>query len=130
VRETAAVGPEYAVQVDGEWQLVGSRCTQCGTAFVPIAATCASCGSRSLETAHLGGPGTVYTRTTVGFGPPGFDAPYGLAWVDLPSGARAFGQLANPEEVAIGDTVEIEVGVIRHDADGTAVLGHVFRKRG
>jgi uncharacterized protein len=130
VSEAATIGPEYAVQVDGDWRLVGSRCTACGMTFVPTAATCASCGSRSLEAAQLGGPGTVYTKTTVGFGPPGFEPPYGLAWVDLPAGARAFGQLADPDEVEIGDTVDVDVGVIRHNADGTAVLGHVFRKRG
>jgi uncharacterized OB-fold protein len=128
VSDAGATGPEYAAQVDGEWQLIGSRCSDCGTTFVPRAATCAACGSRSLARAHLGGPGKVYTKTTVGFGPPGFDPPYGLAWVDLPAGARAFGQLADPEQVQIGDTVELDVRVIRHDPDGTAVLGHVFRK--
>jgi uncharacterized OB-fold protein len=128
--EAATTGPEYAAQVDGEWQLVGSRCTDCEAVFFPPAATCASCGSRSLVTAHLPGPGVVYTKTTVGFGPPGFEPPYGLAWVDLPAGARAFGQLVDSEKVEIGDTVDLDVRVVRHDTDGTAVLGHVFHKTG
>jgi uncharacterized OB-fold protein len=79
---------------------------------------------------QLGGSGTVYAKTTVGLGPPGFDPPYGLAWVDLPDGPRAFGQLDHPDDVEIGDSVELVVRVIRHDTDGTAVLGHVFRKAG
>ena len=125
---SAAIGPEYAVQVNGEWQLVGSRCVPCGASFFPQVTTCAACGSRTLETAHLGGPGTVYTKTTVGYGPPGFDPPYGLAWIDLPAGARAFGQLEDPDQVAIGDRVELFVRVVRHDSNGTDVLGHAFRK--
>jgi uncharacterized OB-fold protein len=124
----ATRGPEYAEQVNGAWHLVGSRCTSCASTFFPQATTCATCGSRSLEVTHLSGRGTVYTKTTVGFGPAGFEPQYGLAWVDLPEGARAFGQLDDPDTVAIGDEVELIVRVIRLDPDGTPVLGHAFRK--
>jgi hypothetical protein len=39
---------------------------------------------------------------------PGFETPYVIAWIDLPEGARAFGNvLGPPEEVRIGAAVQV-----------------------
>jgi len=120
--------PEYAELSNGEWFLVGSRCTECGSKFFPETLICADCTSRAMERTHLAREGTVYTKTTVALAPEGFEAPYGIAWVDLPDGPRAFGQLEDSDNVAIGDRVVVTVGVIRRNRDGRAVAGHRFRK--
>lgn len=125
---TVGSNTEWIEYTTDGWRLVGSRCTACGAVFFPAATACADCAARGMERTLLHGDGTVVQKTTIGIAPPGFEAPYGLAWVDLDAGPRAFGQVDDPSEVKIGDRVTLAPGTVWRQKDGTPVIGHRFRK--
>ena len=63
--------------------------------------------------------------------PPGFQAPYVVAYVQLDKGPRIFAQIsALPEEVSLGQEVELELGPIAHDDQGNTLIGYKFRPVG
>jgi uncharacterized OB-fold protein len=66
--------------------------------------------------------GTVYSCTTIHRGFPGFDTPFTVAWVDLPSGERALATAKDrlDELLRPGDVV-----VVEHDDDRDVLT---FRK--
>ena len=115
-------------QVGQSWRLVGSRCEQCDWPSFPPVAVCARCLSTNQLRVPFGPVGRIHSVTTVAMAPPGFAAPYRLAWVDFDEGVRVFGQVVMSENgVGVGDPVEVTAAVVRHDADGTEVWGHSFR---
>jgi uncharacterized OB-fold protein len=63
--------------------------------------------------------GTVYACTTIHRGFPGFETPFTVAWVDLPSGERALATAKHrlDESLRPGDSVAIE-----HDADRDVLM--------
>ena len=76
------------ISADGQSvRLVLGSCSSCGSRFFPPLERCAHC--LSAETDHVLSEerGVVYSATTVDLGPPGFKAPYRLAYVDI-SGVR------------------------------------------
>ncbi len=110
--------------------LVGSRCPTCGAHFFPARQVCSRCLS-DLETVALSGRGTIYTYTVIHQGPPGFQAPYLLAYVDLPEGVRVLGQVEGPPEQArIGSEVELVLVPQGQDQEGREVVGFRFRPTG
>jgi uncharacterized protein len=122
------LAPDLIEKVDRGWQLVGSKCEQCGARYFPRTTVCASCLGRDVSRVHLSAKGRLYTLTTVAMAPPGFSAPYRLGWVDLDDGPRVFGQVipADSDEPRIGDVLTVAASVIRTDPDGTPVYGHAF----
>ena len=117
------VGPEGG-------RLRGSRCPACGAHFFPPREICSRCLGE-LEAVALSGRGTVYTYTVIHQGPPGFEAPYVLAYVDLPEGVRVLGQVeVAPEEARIGTEVELTLTTLGRDGDGREVVGFRFRPTG
>lgn len=92
-------------------ELVVQRCTACGTRVHLPAADCPRCGGE-LAFEPVSGEGVVHTFTVVhrSFVPEfAGREPYVLAWVDLPEGVRAFGQVVRcpPEDVRIGMPVRV-----------------------
>lgn len=92
-------------------ELVVQRCTGCGRWVHLPADDCPSCaGELVFEAASC--DGVVHTFTVVHRSfVQEFQGrePYVLAWVDLPEGVRAFGQVVRcpPEEVRIGMPVRV-----------------------
>ncbi|MEV2270022.1 Zn-ribbon domain-containing OB-fold protein [Nonomuraea africana] len=93
-------------------ELVIQRCTACERRVHLPAVECPWCGGADLPFEPVSGEGVVHTFTVVhrsfvkefsGRGP------YVLAWVDLPEGARALGQVVDcpPERVRIGMQVRV-----------------------
>ncbi|NUW40596.1 Zn-ribbon domain-containing OB-fold protein [Nonomuraea rhodomycinica] len=93
-------------------ELVVQRCTDCGRRVHLPEAACPWCGGGGLVFEPVSGDGVVHTCTVVhrSFAP-GYRGrePYVLAWVDLPEGARVFGQVVGcaPDEVRIGMPVRV-----------------------
>jgi len=123
------VADDIVEHVDGRWHFVGVECSGCGAHFFPKVQICSLCLSRELTRVHCARTGRLHSFSTVRMAPPGFAAPYRLAWADLDDGVRAFGQLvpADGSEPPVGAPVEVDVVVVRRDADGTEVFGPAFR---
>lgn len=108
----------------GGGRLIGARCPACGAHFFPRRELCSRCLGH-LEPVALSGRGTVHTFTVIHQAPPGFEAPYVLAYVDLPEGVRVLGQLEG--EPAIGAQVELVLRTVGQDDQGRRVVGFRFR---
>jgi len=81
------------------------------------------------ERVALSRRGTVYSYAIVRQTQPGFQAPYILAYVDLPEGIRLLTQLTGVSEnkLSIGMDVELVLEPVRHDGDDTEIIGFKFR---
>lgn len=103
-----------------EDKLMGTRCKNCGTIFLPPRSLCIRCYGTQMEWLEMPGKGKLVTFTCIAVGLPsmieeGFDRenPYCSGVVELREGlridARIMGIDANqPETVTIGSSVTIE----------------------
>jgi uncharacterized OB-fold protein len=110
--------------------LIGHRCRQCGQFFFPQRSICPDCfEDGTLEQVRLSRRGRLYTFCIVERGPIGFEAPYGVGYVDLPEGLRIYSLLTEKrfECLKIGMEMELVVGPIRKDSQGNEVIGYQFR---
>ncbi len=121
--------------------LVGGSCLHCGTTTFPTQAACPRCTRTTMREVALATRGTLWTWTIQGFEPKspyagdGPFAPYGVGYVELAAladGAAAVLvesrlTVADPEELHIGDEVELVIVPFRHDADGRELVTFAFR---
>lgn len=108
--ETVPMGvpPESAQLVRGADEILGAlgaRCVDCGTINTPpsIHPHCISCGSTKFVLEPIARHGVVHTYVVNHTMPAPFQAPLGLAVVDLDDGARVMCQV-------IGDSHDLEIG--------------------
>jgi uncharacterized OB-fold protein len=117
---------------DGRPKLVGSRCRETGQVFWP-AEIMNPITHRfgTLEPAEIDGAGRIVSFTIVARGLPGFTSPYALAAITLDAGPTVIAQLEawQEHELAIGQSVDLVIGTIRTEKDGTKVVGPKFRPR-
>jgi len=89
-----------------------SRCERCHSVMYPAKQTCSICGNL-LHDEQLVGNGHLVTWTVVHQGPPGFSAPYVLAWATLDNlGIGVLGRLNAPpgewlQHIHVGQPVSI-----------------------
>ena len=115
--------------------LVGQRCDACGTVvFPPTANWCPNpaCAGESLQPTALSRRGRVWSYTDARYQPPApYVAadpytPFTLAAVELAAeGMVVLGQVVagvSPADLAVGDEVELTVGTLFTEADGTERL--------
>ncbi|GAA2447700.1 hypothetical protein GCM10010191_76220 [Actinomadura vinacea] len=94
----------------GRGELALQRCAGCARYVHFPEPACPYCGGTDLPYETVGGRGTVHTFSVVHRSfLPGFEPPYVVAWIDLPEGARVFGDVTGcpPETVRIGMAVEV-----------------------
>jgi uncharacterized OB-fold protein len=101
---------------DGD--LLGVTCTDCGATYGTPFVVCNECGGRDLEATELPADGEVYSETTIGVPPTGFEGPYQVGTVEL-DGARVTARLEG--EVDIGDHVVFD-GVLDEDGETAPVF--------
>jgi len=92
---------------DGEGPvLMGSRCADCSELYFPPAANCTRCLSRTLQPAEIGNRGTLWSWTVQAFLPktpydggetPESFVPYGVGYVEMPSGIKIEARLASAD---------------------------------
>lgn len=104
--------PRFWREIPNRYNLIGTRCNRCSTIFFPPRHICPNCRrTGKLEHYKLEGRGKIYSYTVVHFAAKGFEdqVPYVLAIVELKEGPRLTAQITdcNPDEVEIGDEVEI-----------------------
>lgn len=122
-------------------RLIGGSCADCGTTTFPSQPGCPRCTRTSMREVALATRGTLWSWTIQGFEPKapyaggGPFAPYGVGYVELAAladGAAAVLvesrlTVAEPEQLHIGDEVELVIVPFRRDADGTELVTFAFR---
>jgi len=99
-----------------------------GHGWLPPRRVCPDCGSRELHEETLPDSGEIATHTTITVATPQFedDAPYVTAIADFgPVAITGLVRGVDPEDVAMGDVVGIEVG----ERETTGDRAVVFRPR-
>lgn len=120
-----------------EPQLIGSRCTSCGIVTFPAQSACPRCPSTEMSEHLLDRHGRLWAWTTQSFPPPspysgptGKDfAPFGVGYVELGGEVKVETRLttADPDVLATGMEMELELVPFRTDDDGNEVMTFVFR---
>jgi uncharacterized OB-fold protein len=104
------VGTASIVRGDGNWSLLGAKCTECGTSIYPVLTVCPQCGGRDFVASPLPAVGHLYSYSVVQVGPKGVDVPYVIGYVDLSDGLRVFGRIEiAPGAAQIGRQLELRV---------------------
>ena len=103
-----------------EERLMGSRCKQCGTHFVPPRPLCVKCYSANMEWVEMKGKGKLAAFTCITIAPPfmmaqGFNRknPYCSGVVELEEGGRVDARIegvdvANPENIKVGMPMKVK----------------------
>jgi uncharacterized OB-fold protein len=118
-------GDAVEVGADGRAVLIGGTCKDCGNQTFPRSPVCCVCMSENIEPAPMPRTGTLYAFSTVHVAAKKWNKPMCIGYVDLPNGARVFTHLEG--KLAIGDTVEVSLGVVGEDENGP-IETFVFRK--
>jgi benzoylsuccinyl-CoA thiolase BbsA subunit len=111
--------------------LKGSRCQRCGSVDFPRALYCKGCLSSDLKEIQLSRDGVLYSFSYARVCAKGFTPPYVFGYVDLPDGIRIYSQLepADPAKFRSGMDVELTMGQIRQEKDGTEIWGYKFQPK-
>jgi len=115
------------------YNLIGSKCLQCGKVFFPKRILCPECRRKGkLEDLNLSGKGKILTYSVIETPTDEFKdiAPYVVAIVELEEGAKVTTQIVDYdiEKVEIGKEVEMVFRKIREAGDdGVISYGFKFR---
>ncbi len=121
--------PRYTREIPARYRLEAGRCSGCGKVVFPIRRFCPSCRCEEFEKLTLSRKGTVVTSTVVHVPPNDFlmEAPYAMAVVETPEGARLMTQVVDcdPSTVLPGMEVALEFRLIRREGhSGILCYGH------
>lgn len=127
--------PRFWREIPSRYNLIGSKCGNCGALDFPPRVVCARCGRKSvgkMERLRLSGRGKVLTYTVIHDAPKNFDLmkPYVLAIVELDEGVRLTSQVIDvePNEVKIGMPVEVAFRKLGEEGEaGVIHYGYKFR---
>lgn len=114
--------PRYWREIPSRYRLEATACADCGRVSFPPRRLCPACRSTSSSVVRLSHSGRVVTSTVVHVPPGDFlmEAPYALAIVETPEGARLMVQVADcaPGDVYTGLPVHLEFRLIRKEGRG------------
>jgi uncharacterized OB-fold protein len=121
--------PRYWREIPTRYRLEGGRCPSCGKVVYPTRKVCPDCRAEGLETVTLSRRGRVVTSTVIHVSPTEFlmEAPYPMAIVETPEGARLMVQVADsdPDDVKPGMEVALEFRRIQREGhSGILCYGH------
>ncbi len=121
--------PRYWREVPNRFRLEAVRCSGCGKVTFPARRICPGCRGSELETTTLSRKGKVVTSTVIRVAPDEFlmEAPYAVALVETPEGARLMTQVVDcdPATVLPGMEVSLEFRLIRKEGhSGIRCYGH------
>ena len=115
---------------DGSARLIGSRDRETGQFFWPSERiNPVTRKSGTMEPAESKGSGHIVSWTIVRRGLPGFASPYALAAIQLDDGPSLIAQLEDWQEPDLmsGKPVDLVIGTVKTEKDGTVVEGPKFR---
>ncbi len=121
--------PRYHREIPARYRLEAGRCSGCGKVNYPARKVCPACRGQEIEGIRLSEKGTVVTSTVIHVPPDEFlnEAPYAMAVVETPEGARFMTQVVDcdPSDVLPGMEVDLEFRLIRKEgASGILCYGH------
>lgn len=125
--------PRFWRNIKSRYNLIGTRCLNCGNTYFPPRNFCPKCRRMSkLEDLKFKGTGEVVTYTIIHNPPEGFDtqAPYIMAIVKLDEGPRFTTQIVDCDldEIHIGMRVKKVFRKIQEDGDaGLIHYGFKFK---
>jgi uncharacterized OB-fold protein len=114
--------PRYWREVPSRYRLEATRCADCGRVSYPPRRICPACRSDETHRLELSHEGRVVTCTVVHVPPGDFlmEAPYALAIIETPEGARMMVQVVDTDPAAVepGMAVSLEFRLIRKEGRG------------
>lgn len=121
--------PRYWREVPNRYRMEAGRCAGCGKVSFPKRRVCPACRGRDIDPVTLSRRGRVTTSTVVRTPPDDLqmEAPYAVALVETPEGARFMTQVVDcaPEDVGPGMEVSLEFRLIRREGHaGIRCYGH------
>ena len=127
--------PRFWREIQSRYNLVGTKCGNCGKVDFPPRSVCPDCGRKSvgkMQMTKLSGKGTVVTYTTIYDAPSQFDMqkPYTMAIIEMAEGVRLTSQIIDvkPEDVKIGMPVQATFRKLGQEGDaGVIHYGYKFR---
>lgn len=113
-----------------EVRLKGSKCNSCGRPFFPSRVICPFCYEKGgMEPVLLSRQGKLETFSVVRQPGLRYPVPYVVAYISLPEKLRVFAQIegCSPEDLKIGEEMEMVLGEIRTDENGDQLVGYKFK---
>lgn len=113
--------------------LWGSKCTACGAVFLGRRLACGRCSSTGpFEEVRLSDEGEIYVFSVVHQTPPGIEAPFINAIIDLPEGVAVKGNVYGldpykPSLEWLGKRVKMYTEKVRVDREGNDIIAPKFR---
>jgi uncharacterized OB-fold protein len=121
--------PRYTREIPNRYRLEAGKCEGCGKVVYPVRSICPACRGDRFETVNLSRTGKVITSTVIHVPPADFlmEAPYAMAIVETPEGARFMTQVVDcePSSVLPGMEVALEFRLVRKEGkSGILCYGH------
>jgi len=121
--------PRYHREIPARYRLEAGRCEGCGKVSYPPRPVCPACRGQDFATVNLTPSGTVMTSTVIHVPPDEFlnEAPYAMAVVETPEGARFMTQVVDcePGDVMPGMALDLEFRLVRKEGkSGILCYGH------
>ena len=121
--------PRYWREIPNRYRLEGARCRDCDKVTYPARRLCPGCRGDHLDRMNLSPKGKVVTSTVIHVAPDDFqmEAPYAMAIIETPEGARMMTQVVDcdPADVKPGMNVDLEFRLIgREGRGGILRYGH------
>jgi len=110
----------YWRQIPSRYRLEGARCVACGRVAFPARRICPACRKREMTAMRLTPRARVITSTVVHVAPAEFqnEAPYALALVETPEGARMMAQVVDGDIAKVRPGTELQLEFRRIRAEG------------
>ncbi len=115
------------------YNLIGSKCLQCGEVFFPMRVICPKCRRKGkLEDIKFSGNGKIHSYSIIHTPTDEFKniSPYAVAIIELEEGAKITSQIVDcdTEDIEIGQEVELVFRRIRAEGDeGVISYGYKFK---
>lgn len=114
--------PRYWREIPSRYRLEAARCRDCSQVTAPPRLVCPGCRGDHLERTRLSPRGKVITSTVIHVAPGEFqmEAPYAMAIIETPEGARMMTQVVDcdPGDVKPGMMVDLEFRLIGREGPG------------
>lgn len=111
----------------GELRL--QRCADCSHAYFPPRPFCPACGSRSVGVFAASGKARLYSYVIHHRAPPGFEAPYAIAVVELEEGPRMMTNIVDCAQTPAALELDMALEVTFQDMSDDIALP-LFRPAG
>jgi hypothetical protein len=101
--------PRYWREIPTRYRLEAGRCRKCSKVTFPVRRVCPACRGTEWEKTSLSWKGKVITSTVVQVAPTEFtmEAPYAVAIVETPEGARLMTQVVDCEPATVQPGMEV-----------------------